>query len=90
MVGVSASGPATVCYITFFDEASDRAGIGCFYGPGGNTSSSISSSAVTDAPNLFDYCKMQCPDHDALHSCWFVADNTGVQHFNCQYGQVCD
>ncbi|HET9934439.1 MAG TPA: hypothetical protein VFQ35_27235, partial [Polyangiaceae bacterium] len=67
MPGVDASGPATVCRVAFHDSEPDSAWVDCFYGPGGNTSSSIANGAVKDVPNLFAYCESQCPDEDAVH-----------------------
>jgi len=87
--GVDASGSATVCDVTFRDRGA-YAAVGCFYGPGGNTSSSIANDVVTDAPNLYDYCTEHCPDQDALHGCSFAADETGVQRFLCHFGAICD
>jgi len=87
--GVEDSGPATTCRLYFTDSGSS-AHINCFYGPGGRTSSSIANDATTNAPNLFGYCERHCPDQDALHSCDFVADASGVSRFSCSYGSSCD
>lgn len=89
MPGVDASGAATVCRVSFHDNEPAYAWVDCFYGPGGNTSSSIANGAVTDVPNLFDYCESHCPDEDALHACSFRADSQGVESFSCHYGQTC-
>jgi hypothetical protein len=89
MDGVDASGPATVCRIGFADGGTEAAYVDCFYGPGGNTASSISNGAVTDVPNLFGFCEARCPDHDALHVCSLSADENGVQQFTCLYGRIC-
>ena len=70
--------------------ASGMNAVGCSYGPGGSTSSSIAHDAVTDVPNLYDYCEAHCPDRDALPSCSLTADETGMQSFLCQYGSLCD
>ncbi len=86
---LEASGPATVCRVTFHDAEPAYAWVDCFYGPGGNTSSSIANGAVTDVPNLFGYCESHCPDEDALHACSFNADEAGVTSFSCHYGQTC-
>jgi hypothetical protein len=89
MDGIDASGPATVCDVEFHDSGPSSAWVNCFYGPGGNTSSSIANGAVTHVPNLFDYCEAHCPDHDALHACHFRSNADGVESFSCWYGQTC-
>jgi hypothetical protein len=83
------AGPATTCRL-YFTDSRKTAGITCFYGPGGRSSSSIANGATTDAPNLFGYCEQHCPDQDALHGCDFVADASGVSSFSCHYGTSCD
>jgi hypothetical protein len=66
--GGPANGPATLCSVGFADSISEAVVV-CFYGPGGNTSTSIANDSVKGVPNLFAYCKARCPDEDALHSC---------------------
>jgi hypothetical protein len=89
MDGVEASGAATACRIGFDDGDHNRASMDCWYGPGGNTGSSISNGTLTDAPNLFGYCEANCPDLDALHACSLTADSNGVNSFVCLYGRTC-
>lgn len=87
--GVDASGPATLCTVSFNDRDNDRAVVDCWYGPQGHTSSSISNGAVTDVPNLFGFCEANCPNEDALHGCSLTADANGVNSLVCLYGQAC-
>jgi hypothetical protein len=86
--GTDVSGPATVCLVSFSDERSEGVAI-CFYGPGGNTSTSAANSTVTGVPNEFDVCKTYCHG-DYLHSCEFTADATGVIRLTCGYGKFCE
>ncbi len=84
-----ASGPATVCDVSFSDQRPD-ADVLCLYGPGGTTSTSLANGAVTGIVNLFTFCKDHCPDFDALHSCSLAADSAGITRFSCTYGRACD
>jgi hypothetical protein len=87
--GVDIAGPATLCMVGFGDQRTD-AGVICFYGLKGGASWPGANDAVKGVPNVFDFCRANCPNEDALHTCSIFADASGVTNFECSYGRTCD